>query len=309
MEKMVRIKFLIASGLCLMFVPFSAPAGAELPVACDEPGDLSCTGAELLAGLPPAHRPTVMPAGQASSPDAPVSSSSASSFPGSQYLGNDTCRYRGLYYANGGTTENDLFSATAFSATEGPNGEQRAHVIGNTRALGALPATNSANAYADADMIAYLEDWPQPSSVTITFPWRVRGTLSASAGFNPLTPATATTRLRLGFFIGRDDDIFEPSSTIHKIPVDEILTITSEENPETQEITKDGSTEILRSTPSDQFYFGFTRARVIVNATSNIGNDALAEAEFAREDLGHRSWTPYQDWKFNLPSGWEIASC
>lgn len=278
---------------------------------------MSCGGNQLTKDIAVPHRPIAVPADQAPAVSAP-SSNSTTSFADSQYLGNNTCRYRGLSYVDGGTFKDggvgqaDLMTAAVFSVSEGTSGQQKAHAVANARALGALPATNRAAAWAIAGVgFVQLEDWPQPSSVTVTYPWHVRGAFDVSLSFHPSEPfgTEAMARYELKPHLQKTTVGGTVQSDLWGTAFETETLVTSDDESTQRSVTKDGTYQLTLSTPTHRMYHAFIQSEAIAEANSGTGQDAFAEAEIAREDLSHAAWTSYQDWKFNLPAGWEIDSC
>lgn len=206
-----------------------------------------------------------------------------------------TCRFTATTHATGSSSpEQKPWSTSVYAVDD----QQGAYAIARTFAAYA-PRSVSAWSQAEAGVTVVLRNWPQPSSVTVTYPWHVRGTLDADADVRgSSTKAAVTVDLVL-----KQGDI--PAST--RIVDDSIA---STFGPQTKNVRRDGTNALTVNTPSNLTYKGFIRVRP--TSETNLSWSGAAASASATSSFWPKNggvYTDHQDWHFNLPPGWTITSC
>jgi hypothetical protein len=245
------------------------------------------TNSSISAPNPPVFHPTIAQIGDL---PVPIPKQDPGTDAG-QLLGNNTCRYTGTYYTYGDFGGNGLYAADY---------NQGAYSSSQATASGIWPMTQSAYAYAEVGVLVYLTpDWPQPSNVTVDYPWHTRGQFSVDAGAN-IFGGTGYGHAQhyLGLWLRQG------SIGAYQEVVDESLTTNL--GPRDRSVSRDGFNSLNVSSPGNQTYTGYIRSDTTVQASSTYAANANAFADFFQ--AGH-AWTDYQDWHFNLPPGWVIVSC
>lgn len=205
------------------------------------------------------------------------------------------CRYTKTTHATGSSSpESEPWSQSLYAVDD----HQDAYAA--SRAFAAFkPRASSAWTVTEAGTTVLLRNWPQPSSVTVTWPWAVRGVLDADADVRGST-AKATVNVSL---VLKQADV--PAS---KTIVQDSMTSTF--GPETKNVVRDGTDSLTVATPSNLTYKGFVRIRAEADANLSWSGTAASVAAASRfwPNSGG-AFTEYQDWKFNMPPGWTITNC
>jgi hypothetical protein len=276
----------------------SLPSAAQAadPDPCTTGDFVMCIGTDTSNPITPpdlaAHSPTVVPVGQEGS----VGTQQVTG----EKLDDFTCRYRGTNYAVG-DGEGDFISAA--------DDDQGAYVASNAAAPFFFPSTTRSFAVADVGVQVGLgPDWPQPSSVTVSYPWHTSGRLEVDTEISPLPfvggASDATASYSLTLVLAQDG--LEATDEV----VQETLDRGLPGAPQSRDVVADfpaGNPETLTvATPANQVYAAFLRSRTDTEATSEAGASARALADFLQ--AGH-AFTDFQDWHFTLPEGFIIGAC
>lgn len=239
----------------------------------------------------PVHTPTVVPAGEAGD----IGTLQVTG----EKIDDFTCRYRGTGYAVG-EGDGDWISAA--------DDQQGAYVAANANAPFFFPSTARSFSVANVGVSIFLgPDWPQPSSVTVSFPWHTSGRLETDTEISPLplvggfSDATASYSLSVVLAQGA----VEASQEVVQETLDSVPGL-----PTSRDVVADypagNPTAVQVATPANLRYDGFIRSRVDTEAESVAGASANALADFLQ--AGH-AFTDYQDWRFTLPAGFVIGAC
>lgn len=210
---------------------------------------------------------------------------------GEQYLGNNTCRYWGTSYADG-----DFANDANFGVDDSLGEYSRASAVSNLF----LPDAKRSWAWARGGVKVFLpQDWPQPSSISITYPWHTRGLLDVNADRGDDTWAEAHHRTELQSWRGGE-------RVALNTPVNRNLR--TDFGPKTLGVSADGTrTHGPFISPGNITYYGLAANVSDAQTASAILRSAKAVAQFFAADA--HVWLDHEDWKFTLPDGWEIKSC
>lgn len=272
-----------------------ASSRAADPDLCTAADLVLCIGSDTAAPVQsepfPVHTPTVVPEGEAGG----VGTLAITG----EKIDDFTCRYRGTGYAIG-DGEGQWVS--------GADAEQGAYVAANANAPFFFPSTSRSFSVANVGVsIGLGPSWPQPSSVTVSFPWHTAGSLQADSEISPIplvggfSDATASYSLSVVLAQGG----LEASQEVVQETLDSVPGLPTSRNV-VADFPAGNPTALQIATPANLRYDGFIRSRVDTEAESVAGASANALADFLQ--VGH-AFTDYQDWRFNLPAGFVIGAC
>jgi hypothetical protein len=206
-------------------------------------------------------------------------------------IGTNTCRYTGTSLSNGGYSGNGVYGVdnnqTAYAATQA-----------DTSGV-PFPGTAYSSAWAAAGVTVILgSNWPQPSSVTVTSSWTVDGSLDVDAGANPLGgTGSGTARYTTSVYLARQNSTAAGGSVSSG-------SLTTYLGPKTTSVHKTGTKSLTYTTPANATYIDYVQINNSSDSTSTYFANGHAATNF-----WPGAWTPYQDWKFNLPSGYGLGHC
>ncbi|MGH3442636.1 MAG: hypothetical protein ACRDUY_11465, partial [Nitriliruptorales bacterium] len=202
--------------------------------------------------------------------------------------GNDTCRYYGTRYQDG-----DFFGDANF----GVDDSLGMYASADARSPFLLPGSASSWAWGRGGVVVYLgENWPQPSSVTVTYPWHTQGRLDVNAEEG----ASAEARHETIHQLWRESELAATATPVN-------VSLSTSFGPKTVDIDRDGTTSVKISTPADLTYYGLSVNLAEAEAESGFVRTSRGVSQFFA-DVWH-VWLDYEDWHFDPPEGWSISSC
>ncbi len=229
-------------------------------------------------------------------------------------LSKTTCRYYGTSYADGDHNfdgPNGAFGDGVYAVDT----KQGAYAASHATRPGFAPGTTNTFAWADAGITTYMMDrrWPADASVEVFYPYRAMGYMEVTTEVNPATTSysDAEARYRLSIALKHGDDPRLTTGSVNSLTVvDKTLTRGVPGSLRSHSLnahwSEGGSAANWTRSAAvirDEYYAGYIRARTDTMASSSIGVNAKAFADFASE--GH-AWTIFQDWRFKMPEGWRI---
>jgi hypothetical protein len=205
----------------------------------------------------------------------------------------NTCRYTTTSYGNG------QYSGVATYAVDDQLG---AHARSDAYHSGfPTPGTSTAAANASAGVdVIFPSNWPSGASVTVKNPWRLVGDLDVDAGVNFLGGAGyGAASYAANVILARVNGVAAGGEVASE-------SLTTVFGPKTQHINNSGTKNIVQDVPPNSRFIDYVQ--ISVNSYVSSSYFALGHAATEFFNTG-RMWNTYQDWKFTLPSGYEISGC
>lgn len=211
-----------------------------------------------------------------------------------------TCRYTQTSYAAGNREGSANPSNSGFAVTNNFDID----VIGELQ-TGLLGGNLQGKVWAEAGVAIQLAtDWPQPSSVTVTYPWEVEGLLSVDTDVNNLPliggMSSATASYLATAHLKQGDLAADPKVLVNETQAPGPLPGTASKN-----VQAFGTETTTVATPPGLVYQGYIRSELSMSANGLLLASAAARGDFANQDRGARL-TPHMDWTFTIPPGYVI---